>query len=363
MFDWVPLDLYKPLHYSLMLVLVLLTFLHSQSQPIDSNLNFRFMKVMGWIYFLWLLFFIGLRPISGAYFIDMGTYNQIFKYYAGGGQIISSNDIVFHFFTKFSSQIMTANSYFFVCAALYIIPLFIVCRKWFKDYWFYGFMFLVSAFSFWAYGTNGIRNGIAGSLFLLAISREKRRSQAIWMLLAIGFHKSMLLPVAAFILSNFYNKPKYVIFFWFMCIPLSLAAGGFFESFFGTLGVGDERLEYLTKGADATQFENTGFRWDFLLYSATAVFAGWYYIVKRKFNDKIYFWLFNTYVISNAFWILVIRANFSNRFAYLSWFMIGLVIIYPLLKQFIMPKQYKKIGLIFLIYFSFTFFMASLKLI
>src|SRR5690606_25184293 len=105
------------------------------------------------------------------------------------------------------------------------------------------------------------------------------------------------------------------------------------------------------------KFSSTGFRWDFLLYSSTAVFAGWYYIVKRNYKDKIYFWLFNTYVFSNAFWILVIRANFSNRFAYLSWFMIGLVIIYPLLKQQIIPKQHQVIGLILIAYFSFTFFM------
>lgn len=362
MFDWVPLEIYASTHYLLLLLLVLMTFLQSQSQSMDSDLNFRYMRIIGWTYLVFILFFMGLRPISGRYFIDMGTYNQIFEHYARGGEIISTKDIVFNIFTKLCSQIMSAKFYFLICAGLYIIPLFIVCKTWFKDYWFYGFMFLVTAFSFWAYGTNGIRNGIAGSLFLLGVSREKRISQALWILLAIGFHKSMLLPTAAFVFANFYNKPKWVIAFWALCIPLSLVAGSGFENFFGGLGFDEDRLEYLTKGADATQFENTGFRWDFLLYSATAVFAGWYFIVKRKFNDKIYFWLFNTYVISNAFWILVIRANFSNRFAYLSWFMIGLVIIYPLLKQFILPKQYKKIGLIFVLYFSFTFFMASLKL-
>ena len=36
------------------------------------------------------------------------------------------------------------------------------------------------------------------------------------------------------------------------------------------------------------------------------------------------------YILANTFWILVIRANFSDRFAYLSWFIYSAVLIYPL---------------------------------
>lgn len=361
MFDWVPLDKYALIHYLLVSLLVILSLVNSQSQSISSDQNFRFMNIAGWTYFLFILFYIGFRPIHGV-FVDMTTYNNAFQHYANGGRLITDKDLLFNIFTKVSSQIMSAHIYFFVCAALYIVPIFIVCKKWFKDYWFYGFMFMIAAFSFWAYGTNGIRNGIAGSLFLLGISRDKRGSQILWIILSIGVHKSMLLPVGAFLLSNFYNKPKLFIFFWFLCIPLSLVSGGgVFENLIASIGFDDKRLGYLTSGADANLFEKTGFRWDFLLYSSTAVMAGWYYIVKRKYNDKIYFWLFNTYVISNAFWILIIRANYSNRFAYLSWFMIGLVIIYPLLKRFVLPQQYKMIGIIFILYFSFTFFMSLTK--
>jgi surface polysaccharide O-acyltransferase-like enzyme len=62
-------------------------------------------------------------------------------------------------------------------------------------------------------------------------------------------------------------------------------------------------------------------------------------------------------VFANAFWILVIRANFSNRFAYLSWFMMALVIIYPLLKKEMIKNQYKVLAKVMLIYFAFTFLM------
>ena len=361
MFDWIPVKDYTNVHYYIMYSLVLLTFIHSQSNPINSDQNFRYMKVMGWMYFIFIVFFMGLRPISGK-FVDMMLYNRLFQYYAGGGSIVSAKDLNFHLFTKFCSLFMSAHVYFLTCAALYVVPLYLVAKKWFKDYWFYALLFLITSFSFWSYGTNGIRNGIAGSIFLLGMSREKRIWQIIIILLAIGFHKSMVIPASAFLLANFYNNPKFLIYGWLLCIPLSLVAGGFFGQLFGSLGIEDERIAYLAgENKYNVQFAGTGFRWDFLLYSATAVFAGWFYIFKRNYKDKIYFWLFNTYIISNAFWILVIRASYSNRFAYLSWFMIALVILYPLLKQFIVAKQHKKIGLLLIAYSGFTLVMVLLK--
>ncbi len=314
------------------------------------------MKGVGILFLLFILLYIGLRPIHGV-FVDMTNYNFMFEYFQEGGDISDSIDLLFFQFTKFCSSIMSAQIYFFVCAALYILPLYFICKKWFKEYWFYGFLFLVISFSFWAYGTNGIRNGIATSLFLFGISREKWLYKAVWILIAIGFHKSMLLPTAGFIFANMYHKPKQFLVFWFLCIPLSLVSGGFWENLFSGI-IEDTRIKYFTTVAEEGVFSSTDFRWDFLLYGSTAVYAGWYYIVKKKFSDKVYFCLFNTYIFANAFWILVIRANFSNRFAYLSWFMMALVIIYPLLVQKdLIRNQHSVIGAILLLYSGFTFFM------
>lgn len=357
MIDFIPIQSYTPIYYYVLLIVVIITFVHTQIRVLGSTANKSYIKGVGFFVFVFVLFYMGLRPIHGV-FVDMMTYNQIFERYASGTPLTSLNDILFHVFTMFSAQIMSAHIYFLVCACLYVIPLYIVCKKWFKQYWFYGFLFLIVSFTFWAYGTNGIRNGIAGSIFLLGISRDKRVWQIIFIVLAINFHTTMLLPTAGFILANFFNKPKVIIVFWLFTIPLSIMGGSFFENFFGTIGFSDDRMSYLTKGnVHNVSFSREGFRWDFLLYSATAVFAGWYYIVKRGFNDKIYYWLFNIYVFANAFWILVIDAYFTNRFAYLSWFMIGLVIIYPLLKAKLITSQHKKIGLILVIYFAFTFFL------
>jgi hypothetical protein len=314
------------------------------------------MQRVGVVVVLFVLLYMGLRPIHGV-FVDMTTYNQIFERYQKGYPITSLKDPIFQSFTYFLAQFINAQTYFLICSLIYVVPLYLVCKKWFKQYWFYGFLMLVTALSFWAYGVNGIRNGIASSLFLLGISSEKRLFQIIWIFLAIGFHKSMMLPALGYVLVQFYNKPKGYIILWVLCIPLSLAAGGFWETLFAGLGFEDERLSYLVTEADEKVFSRTGFRWDFLIYSATAVFAGWYFIFKKKFNDPIYYKLVNIYLFANAFWILVINANFSNRFAYLSWFMMALVICYPLLKKQFLNNQHQKLGWFMVAYFGFTFFM------
>lgn len=356
MFDWIPLRSYTPIYYHILLVVTLFAFYNSQTNTLTSNENKSFGRGMGIFLFVFVLLYMGTRPISGA-FIDMTTYNSIFLEYATGAPASSNHDVVFHQFMKFCSDIMTNKSFFFVCSALYIIPCYTIAKKWFKDYWFYAFLLMVSSFSFWAYGTNGIRNGLATSFFLMALSRERKVYQVIWLWLAINFHSSMILPTAAFVATWFVNKNKYYFYFWLLCIPLSLALGGFWEGFFAGF-FEDDRTSYLTEGnVNNDNFSSTGFRWDFLIYSATGVFAGWYYIYKKKLQDPLYLKLFNIYLAANGFWILVIRANFSNRFAYLSWFLLALVIVYPWLKYSFEENQQKKMGYITIAYFGFTYLM------
>jgi hypothetical protein len=254
---------------------------------------------------------------------------------------------------------MNAPMYLFVCATIYVVPLYFASKKWFKDYWFYAFLMFVGSFSFFAYGTNGIRNGMATSLFIFALSREKIAFQVLWIITAIATHKSMMIPTMGYILVQFYNNPKAYYLFWLACIPISLIAGKSMELFLGDLiGGTDDRADYLTKGnINNDNFSSTGFRWDFLIYSGFAVVSGYYYLFKKKMNDVTYNKLFNIYIFANAFWILVIRANFSNRFAYLSWFMMAVIIVYPWAKYKFMENQYQKFSYVLLAYIGFTYLM------
>ncbi|MFL1895422.1 EpsG family protein [Aquimarina sp. 2-A2] len=356
MIDFVPLEYYFSLYINLMLLVVVLTLLHSVLMRVDDTVNLRYTQITGYILLFFSIFYIGLRPVSGAYFIDMITYARYFEYYAIGGEVVVEKDAFFHFFMKFTSGFLPIHGFFLLCAAMYIYPMYRISKVLFKEYWYYSFLMLIVSFSFWPYGVNGIRNGIATSVFLLAITYHDRKF-IMFSLFALCslFHQTLLLPILAYSLTIFYNKPKYYIVGWLVAIPLSLAFGGMWETLFTSLGFADDRLEnYLT----STELGGrTSFRFDFLFYSAFAVFTGWYFIFKKGFKDSLYIQLFNTYLVANAFWILVIRANFSNRFAYLSWFLMAIIIIYPFLKKHFFVKHHVIIGRVVLFYFAFTYLM------
>ncbi|WP_299554767.1 EpsG family protein [Seonamhaeicola sp.] len=359
MIEFIPLKHYYAVYMYSCLAIVLFSIIHTWVLKMDDRKNIAYINVVGVLILTLFIFYIGLRPVSGRYFTDMRTYANHFNYYAAGGELLMEKDVVFHFFMKTCSSFLSINVFFLLCAFLYIFPMYKISKAFFKDYWYYCFLMFIVSFSFWSYAVNGIRNGIATSIFLWGISyQENKVKMAVLLLLSTLFHKSMLLPIFAYVISMLYNNPKFYLLCWLSAIPLSIALGGVWESLFTALGFGGDRLGgYLSSGGGQG---SPGFRFDFLFYSSFAVFAGWYFIFRKKFKDNIYNLLFNTYLITNAFWILVIRAHFSNRFAYLSWFMMAIVIVYPLLKEVLFKRQHVKLGNIYFVYFSFTFFMWSI---
>lgn len=355
MFDFVPIQSYVPVYYNFVLFIVLFTVMHCQQVSLDDPRNIMYIRSAGVVVFVLLLCYIGFRPINGI-FVDMTTYAYTFNRFAEGKPTTVNEDVGFFIFLEFCAKNLDIIFFFFACAFIYIASVAFASIKLFGRYWFYSFLMIVSTFTFWAYGTNGIRNGMATSIFLLGIAfYDKKFIMIPILLLSLSFHKTLTLPIFAFALTYINSNPRYYLIFWFLSIAMSVALGGFWENFFAGLGFGDDRTSYLTSQANAAEFSRTGFRWDFLLYSATAVFSGWYFIFKKNFQDVFFNQLFCTYLLANGFWVLVIRANFSNRFAYLSWFMLGLVIIYPLLKQKMLERQNVVIGSILLSFYLFTY--------
>ncbi|WP_103865538.1 EpsG family protein [Aquimarina sp. I32.4] len=354
----VPLEYYYPLYINLCLFLVLFTVLHTLILKMDESKNIGFINVSGYILLFFLIFYLGQRPIHRI-FGDTVNYNFAFKKYQSGAEILNFDDYGWDVFMKTLSNWMSIHTFLTICTFIYIYPLYKISIFLFDKYWYYAFIMFIISFSFWTYGVNGVRNGAATSIFLWGLCFHKKKViMGLFFLWATLFHKTLYLPIFAFILTYFYNNPKVYFKGWLFCIPLSLVMGGVWITLFASLGFADDRLSgYLTSESEAGTFTSTGFRWDFLFHSAFAVFAGWYFIYKKHFEDKFYFQLLNTYLVCNGFWILIIKANYSNRFAYLSWFMMGLIIIYPLLKQQFFKKQHFMIGKVMVAYFSFTYFM------
>ncbi|MDG4944801.1 EpsG family protein [Weeksellaceae bacterium KMM 9713] len=350
--DLIPHYVYEELYNWLVLIILLIFFLKSFGAK-PNNL-----QLLGYIFLIFSIFYIGYRPF-GSTMGDMGSYSRRFKELQAGATRDIDSDLLFYYFSKVTSYFLSVKNYFLVIAAIYVLPLYKFSSRNLKENWVFIFIALCASFSFWTYGTNGIRNGMATSLFILAFAYYNNK-RIMWSILFLSFsmHNSMIIPIAAYGITFFINKPKFFLFIWGAAIPLSLLGGVFFQSIFSTLGFEERTAGYLTGGEQfQEQFSATGFRWDFILYSFVPVYAGYFYIVNMKIKDKMYYSLFGTYAIANAVWILVIRANFSNRFAYLSWFLMAIVIFYPLYRYKMFKNQYTIAALIMLAYFSFTFFM------
>ena len=360
MIDFIPVEYYTDIYYNILLLVVLFTWIHTKNFSGFTKETYRFSKISGILLFWFVLLYMGLRPLSW-YFGDMGAYARYYDLYASGGELDKTKDVGFYTLMKGLSYFHSTSLFFFVMALLYVLPLYIATKRLFKKYYYFAFLLLVASFSFWTYGTNGLRNGLATSFMILAFSyMNKKWLMYLLFAIAYSFHSSMLLLIAAYFVTSLYKSSGFYFKIWVLSIFLSLTMGGSIENLIANLGIfEDDRLtDYLdNKDAYADSFSSTGFRWDFLIYSALAVGISYHFIFVKKMKDKYYSQLTHIYLLSNAFWILLIKASFSNRFAYLSWFLMGIIIIYPFLKQVHFKKQFSIIGRLTLLYFLFTYLM------
>lgn len=246
--------------------------------------------------------------------------------------------------------------FFLICATLYITPVAIFSRRLSKKYAFLIFLMFTASMSFLGAGANIMRNGLASSLLLLAFVNYKKLIYfVLFAILAISMHKSVMLPLVAFIIARIFHKSKWYIALWAIALPLSF----FIKDTLTTWLLGSEffaeRVEgyLLNDAADMDLFSHTGVRYDFILYSMVPIVVGGYFILKKNFEDKFYSILYATYLLSNSFWIIINDVPFSDRFAYLSWFIMPVLIIYPFLFSNI-KMRYSKIALVLILQISFT---------
>jgi hypothetical protein len=312
-----------------------------------------------WLFAILLAVFMGFRPVSWV-FVDTPNYARVFSLYSTSDFVdvnFEKGDYLFSIFMFYSSKIMNVHHFFLIIDLIYIILPLLAIRKFFPGKEWLAFIMYIGAFSFWSAGTNGLRTGMSSAIFIYGLSKMNRKWFAfVLMLIAVGIHKSIALPIFALLLSYFYRNSKLYIILWFIAIPTSFFSGGFWESLFAGLGF-DYRLDYLTADVDAKLFSSVGFRWDFLLYSALPVFVGLYVIIIKKTKTLIYSALLNIYIISNTFWILIISANYSNRFAYLSWFLYPIVLLYPFIRFNFWRYKSLTLMLVLVLHFIFSYAM------
>lgn len=303
-----------------------------------------------------MVLYIGTLPVSWSSINDRMIYATQFIDIQKGLNESWGKDWIFTLYIMIASRFCNYQIWFILTAFIYCFNYYLLSNRISKKHSYILLLMFFTSFTFYSYGVNTIRAGFAASFLILALTYyDKIIPFVICLFVAIGCHFSMAIPAIAILISKYFNKTKLYFYIWLLSIVLSALLGSYFESVFAMFTT-DKRAGYLLTSADDTIY-NVGFRIDFILYSCLPIFMGYYYIVKKKYKNELYSLLLNTYIIANSFWILVIRANYSDRFAYLSWFLYPVLLIYPLLKVRIWRRQYKKITMIVLLHEMFTYIM------
>ncbi|MGV8092860.1 MAG: EpsG family protein [Mangrovibacterium sp.] len=347
----------------LLLMLIVASFLYTANNL--NNINICKRSSSGIIFFLLVLplsLFLGFRPISGA-FGDMSNYEEYFSLLSSGKvSLFHGSDILFVKYIQLCTKIMDVKAWFFITTFITIVLQYWAIKRLFPTSVYILLLASVCSLTFYGSIVNGIRIGMAMSVFLIGLSFYKKQ---YWMflifLVSVGLHKSMILPSFASVLAIYYTNTKYYIYSWFLAVAISLASSSVLSDVFNWIGFIDVRLDsYLFSTVDPSKFSYTGFRYDFLTYSIVPILLG-YYTQKRHNLEKyhqLYAFLLNTYIAANAFWVLIIEANYSNRFASLSWILWPFVTIYPIL--YISQNKYRNMMVLLIIFgeLAVTYFIS-----
>lgn len=277
-----------------------------------------------------LILFIGFRPHS-AIFGDTINYAKWWGMSNWHGWTWRTENKIFdNIYSFMEGRFSDATEFFVLISIIYFVGILVACRKLFPANTLMTFVIYLSAFSTYSYSVNGIKAGAATALFLVALAyRDKMIISIIFLLLSWGFHHSMLLPVVAYILTLIFKNKNWYFYGWCFCLLMAAAHITTFQTFFA--GFSNEGVaDYLIGGGnDNILHAKGGFRVDFIIYSVIPIIMAYYVKYKYKMKNRLYDVLLNMYLTCNGAWMLCMYAEFTNRIAYLSWFMYPILLIYP----------------------------------
>lgn len=360
----IPPALYSQVYYWIAFALCAFVFLRYAASTDNKLLLQRNESWPALVLSVIAIFFLGLRPTS-YWFGDMVTYAHGYRAgIASGYAIEDKGEWMFAWIQQVLINLgQKENIFFLICSLGYIYLQYWTCKRLLWENVWIAMLFILSAFEFYVFAVNGVRNGLACAIIMTAMTiaiqgegdKKKFLLAALIAFLAFGIHRSVIIPISAALLALYYIKnPKYALMIWVASIGVSLVAGQFFVGLVGDMMAGEAKYADYTGNSTEASFSRTGFRWDFLLYSAMPVLLIYYVNIKRMIRERVFDFLAVTYLLANSFWILVIRVNYSNRFAYLSWFLYPLVLAYGFIRLHIWDDQDRKVAWALLAHAGFT---------
>lgn len=360
---------YQIYNYIYLFVISFFTFCVVQryKTQLADNLQQNSIKQSNWGYpiavtlLIGLVLAIGLRPETGNFSDSLNYRYYYYTFYHGTPFTFDRNadNLIFdNLLAWWGSVQLGISNFFFLMSVLYFGCMFIACKKIFPNDTLIAFLCYLGAFSTFSYSCNGLKSGVAASIFLLALSYYPRKFICCALILiSWGFHHSMSLPVMAFIISIIYRKPNIFFIGWLVCVFISALHISYFQNLFAGLTSDEKAMEYLTSNSSKGWEGKSGFRLDFILYSAMPIIVGYFAIFKKKIQSKMYSLLLQLYLTTNAVWLLCMYVEFNNRIAYLSWFLYPIVLIYPFVNTNWSNNRLKILSKVVTYHLLFTLFM------
>lgn len=233
----------------------------------------------------------------------------------------------------FLSSVLYKNEilYWLFYSVFYCMSYYMVSKKYFPyEYAGYFVLCVIGCMGFVSYGSNTIRAGFGIALLLLAFCTENKIAKICLSIASIGCQMSMLLPVVCYLASVYIaKKHRWCEYIWIICLIITSLTSVVSDimTMFGAL---DARIEEMANYDGTSDVYNVGFRIDFLFYSVIPIIIAKYNL-KNMIEDPLYLRIYRTYLLANAAWLLLMRIPFTDRVAYLSWFLIPFLLLYPVL--------------------------------
>lgn len=354
---------YQTTYYIIITILTIIVIYYYDVYGINiSKKNVRFNDgIYAFLLTLFMILFIGFRPISSV-FVDMPGYAH--GMLDGRFESIETtwdNNYLFYPMMGFlSSHGASQQTPIVILAAINYGITYIAMRKFFPYDTTLAMLVYCVAFSTFGGATNGMKQGCASAFFLAALAyRDNLLAFFFFLFFSFGFHHAMQLPIAASIVCLYYKNTKVHLFFWFVCLIISLLHITYFQTLLG--GMTDEQgagYLYTEAGTLESSFKGKlGFRLDFIIYSIMPILLGRNILLNKKIESEKFGYLINVYILANSIWLLCMYAEYTNRIAALSWSMYPVLIIYPFLKEGINRRQGHALISVVVVHLSFTLFM------
>lgn len=351
--------------YNTLLILVLINFFKYSLEKRIPQKN----DIGSYFLLIFMILIIGIRDWRSPDFGDSATYGYYFKFAITPESVWYARSKLFAYIYYLWNSLKLSPELFFICSAcIYCLPMFFLSKKLSGEYSSYLFLlFFACSFGWYSFGVNGIRNGWAFAMMILSLYAyydKKYIITVLFCILAWMIHGSSMIAIGGFIAASIIKSPKIALICWICCVVISLSLGTWFQDYFASFDfINKDGGDYLSGSLDDNESmsHRAGFRWDFLLYSLVPILWGIYslkkYISINTKNINYYRFILCVYTYANAAWVLAIRASYSNRLAQCSWWMIPIIMAFPLYKLNAFKKKYAIGATLLLLYYGFTYIM------